>query len=318
MKSFFEQIDESLLESLMLEKLIKINKGKKNGQVVIMAGGSGSGKGFAIANFLDANSYKVLDVDEIKRLLIKISQQKGKFPELKNLNLRTPGDVARLHQFVKEHGLSTKRENLIFQNILGKEPDRRPNILFDVTLKEKEDLFDILQPMQELGYEPTDFHVVWALADYRIAVKRNNSRSRVVPEDIVLKTHEGVANTMYSFISGFLPRQLLDGEIYVLLTNPKNTIFYQHPQTKELLDGGVVRDKNGDIVYDSDGNPKRRKLVIKDFKYIKLKDKGRPIYPESEVYKELYQWIIDNIPKSTNLRHIFPSGVELEEDNPNG
>ena len=60
MKRFKDFILESndytmdyLTEDVMLlaEKLIMFNQGKKYGQVVFMAGGAGSGKGFASKNF---------------------------------------------------------------------------------------------------------------------------------------------------------------------------------------------------------------------------------------------------------------------------
>ena len=39
-----------------------------------MAGGAGSGKGFAIDNFIDAAGFKVRDVDEIKKALGKLDE----------------------------------------------------------------------------------------------------------------------------------------------------------------------------------------------------------------------------------------------------
>ena len=87
------------------EKLILYNGGKKYGQVVFLAGGAGSGKGFAINKFLDGKNFKVYDVDSLKTSLLKINQLKGKYPELNNIDLRRGKDVFKLHQFVKEKGL---------------------------------------------------------------------------------------------------------------------------------------------------------------------------------------------------------------------
>ena len=53
------------------EKLILISNGKKYGQIVFLVGGAGSGKGFALKNFLEGEKFKVRDVDEWKRLLLK-------------------------------------------------------------------------------------------------------------------------------------------------------------------------------------------------------------------------------------------------------
>ena len=43
----FQQLDE---------KLIIVGKGKRYGQIMFLAGGAGSGKGFAITNFLEVIS----------------------------------------------------------------------------------------------------------------------------------------------------------------------------------------------------------------------------------------------------------------------
>ena len=49
------------------EKLIMYNQGKRYGQIVFLAGGAGSGKGFAIKNFMEGEKFKIRDVDEWKK-----------------------------------------------------------------------------------------------------------------------------------------------------------------------------------------------------------------------------------------------------------
>jgi len=61
MKSFKQYITEM---QMLAEKLLVIGKGAKYGQIIFLAGGAGSGKGFAIKNFIEGNKYKVRDVDE--------------------------------------------------------------------------------------------------------------------------------------------------------------------------------------------------------------------------------------------------------------
>ena len=59
---------------LLDEKLIMFNQGKNYGQVVFMAGGAGSGKGFAQSKFMEKNKFKVRDVDEWKKAFLKIGE----------------------------------------------------------------------------------------------------------------------------------------------------------------------------------------------------------------------------------------------------
>ena len=66
MFSFSEH--KNLLEYRQLEeKLILFNNGARYGQIVFLAGGAGSGKGFAIKNFMEGNKFKIRDVDEWKK-----------------------------------------------------------------------------------------------------------------------------------------------------------------------------------------------------------------------------------------------------------
>ena len=72
-------LKESVNESEQLdEKLITFSNRAPYGQIVFMAGGAGSGKGFAIDNFIDSAGFKVRDVDEMKKAVGKLDQL-GKF-----------------------------------------------------------------------------------------------------------------------------------------------------------------------------------------------------------------------------------------------
>ena len=73
------------------EKLILFNQGKKYGQVVFMAGGAGSGKGFAISNFMEKEKFKIRDVDEWKKAFQTLADTKGIYPEIQGLKLSNPG-----------------------------------------------------------------------------------------------------------------------------------------------------------------------------------------------------------------------------------
>ena len=70
------------------EKLIMYGQGKRYGTIVFLAGGAGSGKGFAISNFTEKEKFKIRDVDEWKKSFMKMADLQGKFPEIKGLNLK--------------------------------------------------------------------------------------------------------------------------------------------------------------------------------------------------------------------------------------
>ena len=275
---FKEYMTQKLFRQLD-EKLIMYNQGKRYGQIVFLAGGAGSGKGFAIQNFMEGDKFKIRDVDEWKKAFIKIDEIKKKYPEVRGLNLREPKDVFKLHMFVKKAGikentLKTMLDDLVRSGAASK--GTLPNIIFDITLKEIGDITEVLPQLRKIGYDPKNIHVTWVLTNYHTAVKNNAGRSRVVPADILLKTHEGASKTMSEIIKGKLPRGV-NGAVNVILNNRENTI----PWT----------DKDGNPIKTSAGN-----IVVKDFTYINLKKEGKRFNKEASVQKQIFDWIKANVP----------------------
>ncbi len=286
----------------LVEKQILYNNGARYGQIVFLAGGAGSGKGFAIKHFMQGEEFKIRDVDELKIAFQKLDDL-GKFStkdlldkygdkisqrdrdliqkevldkglKMSELNLKTPTHVYILHVLVRATGAKDKTLELM---LAGAEKGQLPNILFDSTFKDVEDMEKVLPLLLKAGYEPKNIHLTWVLTNYQIAIKNNKSRSRVVPEDILLATHKGAAETVYSLINTGLPADV-NGGIYVILNNPENTILIVDPKTSK-----PYRDKRG--------NP-----VIKDFKYLVMKEPGKPAKKEIELKKQLLTWIRDNTP----------------------
>jgi hypothetical protein len=297
--------DNALFESEQLdEKLITFSNRKPYGQIVFMAGGAASGKGFAIDNFIDAAGFKVRDVDEMKSAVGKLDQL-GKFsiddwfkkyasklPEEDRAhveefvvgkgmsiadvanNLKDPNNVAALHYIVDAMGLKDK---WIINMLSGKtNKETLPNLLFDITAKKVSSITEVIKPLVDAGYDPKNVHLIWVLTDYHLAVSNNKGRDRVVPDDILLNTHEGAAKTIWGILTKGLPKGL-NGRIDVILNNRENTVTYK----------------------DSKGN--EMKGAVKGFLSLPVKKQGGGTLPE-KVWKELlYKWILDNGPKTIDL-----------------
>ena len=286
----------------LVEKQILYNKGAKYGQIVFLAGGAGSGKGFAIKHFMQGSEFKIRDVDQLKIAFQKLDAL-GKFTtqdlldkygdnildrdkalikkelidknlKMGDLNLKTSEHVLILHVLVRATGVKNKTLDLM---LAGAEKGQLPNIIFDSTFKEVSDMTDVLPRLLAAGYEPKNIHVSWVLTNYQIAIKNNKSRSRVVAPDILLSTHVGAAQTVYNLVTTSMPSSV-QGGIYVILNNPENTIYILDPKTNK-----PYRDKRDDP-------------VIKDFKYLTLKEPGKPTKTELDVKKQLLTWIKDNVP----------------------
>jgi hypothetical protein len=295
-----ESINEE--EEQLDEKLITFSNRAPYGQVVFIAGGAGSGKGFAVSNFLDSAGFKVRDVDEMKKQLqrlnalgkLSIQQIIDKFGknikpkdleiikrvqdagfDLKTMDLKNPDHVYSLHILVKAMGI--KDQSLA--NMLGaaKNPPLPPNIMFDITAKEIGDITNVLPDLMAVGYKPNNIHLVWILTNYEMAIQQNQKRDRVVPADILLQTHIGAGNTIWGLVTKALPKGM-NGRVDVVLNNQENTVFY----TKRTID-----KKTG----------KRDKAVVSGFLALPVKKQGGGILPEKVWRDILFKWVKDNGPK---------------------
>ena len=269
------------------EKAIVINNNAKYGQIVFMAGGAGSGKGFAVSNFLSGGLFKIRDVDNWKLAFLELDRLTQKYPEVRGLNLKKKDDVFKLHMFVKKLGIKSKTLNLLIDNM---RKEHLPNIIFDITAKDMGDIADNLPRLLDAGYKEKDIHVVWVLTGVKEAMINNRDRKRVVPEDILIGTHSGAAKTMHKLIfKGGLP-SAVDGSVTVVLGNRvESQAFADSPNLAPkgisktfITDKGKVKHKN-----------------IEDFTYITVKKSGKPGMKTIENWgksKDVQKWMDINIP----------------------
>ena len=88
----------------------------------------------------------------------------------------------------------------MYKSIILADKDRKPNIIFDVTLKNITKLSNISTALESIGYSKQNIHLVWIVNAVSVAIQQNRSRDRVVPEDILLDTHKGASTTMATTI----------------------------------------------------------------------------------------------------------------------
>ena len=289
---------EVISEEQLNEKLLVYNNRKPYGQVVFLAGGAGSGKGFALKHFIDKEMFKVRDVDQMKKQL-QILNRMGKIDidgiikkfgknipaseienirsiqsqgfQLRNLQLKQPNHVRALHQLVKAMGI---KDSSLEKLLVGKDnPETLPNILFDITAKDVTDITKVVPMLKKVGYKSSNVHLTWILTNFMTAMENNKQRERMVPEDILLKTHEGAANTVWGLITKAMPKGV-NGRVDVILNNPKHTVKY--------------KDKDGNEV----------EGIAKGFLSLPVKKEGGSILPEKIWKEKLFNWVKNNAPDS--------------------
>ena len=329
-KKMFENINEEQLD----EKLITFSNRAPYGQIVFMAGGAGSGKGYAIDNFIDAAGFKVRDVDEMKKAVGKLDQLKkfsidkwykkyykklsdkpgkggglspkahieefvlGKGLSISDISkdLKNPNNVASLHYIVDAMGLKDK---WVISMLSGKEnKETLPNLLFDITAKKVSSITDVIKQLEPAGYDSKNIHLIWVLADFHVAIKANKERDRMVPEDILLQTHEGAGKTMWSVMTKILPKGL-NGRIDVILNNRERTIPYKDKDGKPIKVEPSQQNKL-----------EKARIVVKDFKSLPIKKQGGGVLPEKTWKMLLKSWVLDNAPKTIDLSQDLETSEE--------
>lgn len=270
--------------NVLLEKLITFG-GKaypKFGNVVIMAGGAGSGKGFILSNLVGLEG-KVLDVDELKKMASKSKTIRKRVKDELGLDiekiagdLRNPENVAKLHDIVGQFlKLDKRKEQALFSSILGAHPERKPNLVFDTTLKDLGKLGVLSRQLTDIGYDKKNIHIVWVVNDIEVAKAQNAKRARVVPAEILINTHRGAANTMGDIISmGNELKKYMDGDLVFAFN-------------KVGVDATLVKSKTGG-------------QFLKDAEYFYVKRQGKPATSLDKLDRDIKAKIAKYVPKGVD------------------
>ena len=282
MKSFKHFTEETIAEQaeMLMEKLITFG-GKaypKFGNVLIMAGGAGSGKGFVQQNLIGLEG-KSFDPDELKKLAGKSplinKRVKDEFGvDLKDLGskLRVPENVSKLHEIIGDAlNLPNRKQAAFFASVMSAAADRKPNIIFDTTLKDATKLQKLSRQVMELGYEKKNIHIVWVVNDIEVAKAQNLARERTVPTEILVNTHRGASQTMLDIINmGKTLKKYMDGDIVFAFNKVK-------------VDSDVdISGKGG--------------MYVKDANYFYVKRKGEEVTSQDNLSKDLKAKIASYVP----------------------
>lgn len=176
----------------------------KFGWCVIMLGGPGSGKSFAYEKKVAINAKKY-DPDSFKEFSRKRSDVDGDVFILKNgkefdpaeygikppYDLSNPEVVTTLHKIMKP---TTKKAMAQMLSDKGVDPERLPNIAFDIVGSDPDDVTSIVHSAKALGYK---IGVVWVLAEVSVAVDRRafKAKRRGMPS-LIIRKHDDMYNAL--------------------------------------------------------------------------------------------------------------------------
>lgn len=200
------------------EKLILFNNGARYGQIVIMAGGVGSGKSYIARNLLETDKFKTIDVDAWKEAFIKLK----KYPAWENFSFKDPSSVSRLHLWIMKTGIRNRILDLLFDKNRNREI--LPNLLFDISLGSPKQLTEIVDLATEAGYHPQNIHLVYVITDWEIALNRNRARERTLPDSVVLKTLQMAGNSIMTLLHSSIHSEF-NGAVKVVVANTSVPVY---------------------------------------------------------------------------------------------
>tara|TARA_Y100000004_G_scaffold190762_1_gene248385 strand:+ start:26 stop:1318 length:1293 start_codon:yes stop_codon:yes gene_type:complete len=275
-----ESVVENVSNTLLMEKLITFaNKAyPKNGHVLILAGGAGSGKGFVLDNLIGLEGKK-FDVDELKRLTLRAPKIIDRIKrdigvDMMSFELTKPADVGKLHDIVADElNLPNKKLAAFFASVINKRPEEKPNIIFDVTLKDLRKLDNITRLAQGAMYDKKKIHIVWVVNDVEVAKTQNTdpSRGRVVPVEILVNTHRGASQTMLDIVNmGSRLKKYMDGDIVFAFN-------------KIGVDSDLAKSGKGG-------------KYLKDANYFYVKRSGKPTMKQKDIQKDILKKISSYVP----------------------
>jgi len=288
MISFKEQFEQ------LNEKLITFG-GKaypSSGHVVLLVGGSGVGKGFISDNLLGIEG-KVFDVDKLKSLAIRVPKltamiydKFGVKPE--DIDMKNPDHVSMLHNFLgKELELPDKTQTAFFSSMITTPADEKPNIIFDVTLRNLSKLTNISYSVSKLGYEKKNIHLVWVMNKLEIAQAQNKTRPRYVDPEIVINTHLGVSMSMHQILTmGSDLKKYMDGEIVLTF----NQAGVDNKMIQSILPIGPKKGMDSDKL-------NKGGSYMKEATYIYLKRVGKNQLKPSSIDDIILRKMVDYVPK---------------------
>lgn len=303
--------------SIVTEDLITFGKKAfpKFNQVVILAGGAGSGKGFVQQHLLGIEG-KVFDVDAFKEASLKLPKfQKeieerfgvklnNDFESFKKACFKNPEIVSWLHYRTldgnAEEGIvglnwDKKVQSMLMASLTS---DNRPNLIFDNTLKKESKIDDIVDSVEQFGYKREDIHLVWILNDIKTAIDQNATRDRTVALSILMGTHEGAGETMAKILYDTSESaKKIDGDIWIVFNKAfvdvKLDTRAGRIKEGEPIPSGILPDKKG----------KYKGAYVSDSLLLKVKEKGKAILSYDNIADKYLQKIIEYVPK--DIKNLF-------------
>lgn len=243
------------------------------------------------------------------------------------MDFKDADKVSKMHSFAKNifepddsELENTKLDGLLNSARQNKSKETLPNIVLNITGKDVHDFARLAVPFVEAGYKPKNVHIIWVLTPYKEASENNSSRDRVVPNQILRKTHTGVKKAMdtirksngtieYSHkgqTKKFDMRKFIDGVVMIIFNSKGKDSWIpnskENPNEKDFrlltrnaneegknVPKGIRYTKNGKLDYEDISNKALTKnpSMVDHVNKIILKEIGQEFKTDEQIDSEL-------------------------------
>ena len=155
-----------------------------------LAGGPGSGKTFVTQSAFAGTGLKVVNSDKAFERGLKQA----------NLSLKMPDEEEYFRNIIRQRAKSTAA------TILDTYIQGRLGLVIDATGRDLSLVQNQVSMLKNIGY---DCYMIFVNTSLDVALERNKTRSRSIPEYIVQKSWEGVQSNIGSFQRIFSPNKML-------------------------------------------------------------------------------------------------------------
>ena len=155
-----------------------------------LAGGPGSGKSYVVRKTTGGTGLKVVNSDDAFEKLLKDA----------NLSLKMPEDEADARTPVRDRAkeITKKQQANYLEGRLG--------LIIDGTGHNFDKIATQSNGLRQLGY---DTHMIFVNTSLDVALERNASRSRSVPESVVVKSWRDVQSNIGKFNNHFKSEMII-------------------------------------------------------------------------------------------------------------
>lgn len=153
----------------------------------------------------------------------------------------------------------------LFSSTKASQSGNLPNLAIEI-IGRKSSIKHYIESLESSGYEKENISLIWVVTSEENAQENNQKRLRSLPPTTIHSTHKLAANELSSLFEE--ESHLIEGEIWIVYNSSKNNKFTPSKDSS-LSPKEQFKDWERKV---------RKNPSSSDVSYVKIKEKGKPIW----------------------------------------